>query len=271
MDDHGFYVTLPCNASLSVYPENRISSYTTRLAKAIDLKGQWEVGLAEIEYPRSWYNFDDEDGHFILHTAPEPPDSKTSKDSYIGFSVITKLHISGGYYANIRTILRAINQLTAPAAVLSHDELKNKVILTAKPNISMSFRGRLATILGTTLKPLGGLNYHKKTDFTVNAVMYAPHQCDINGGFYTMYVYTDIIQYQTVGDSYVPLLRCVHISGKSNDSVIARYDTPHYASISKDHITDITIELKDDQNRRVPFSYGKVIVKLHFKPKNGLL
>lgn len=37
--------------------------------------------------------------------------------------------------------------------------------------------------------------------------MYAPHQCDINGGFYTMYVYTDIIQYQTVGDSYVPLLR----------------------------------------------------------------
>ncbi len=82
MEDHGFYVTLPCNASSSVYPENRISSYTTRLAKAINLKGQWEVGLAEIEYPRSWYNFNDEDGHFILHTAPEPPDSNPSN---IGF------------------------------------------------------------------------------------------------------------------------------------------------------------------------------------------
>ncbi len=93
MEDHGFYVTLPCNASSSVYPENRISSYTTRLAKAINLKGQWEVGLAEIEYPRSWYNFNDEDGHFILHTAPEPPDSNPSN---IGFSIITKLYISEG-------------------------------------------------------------------------------------------------------------------------------------------------------------------------------
>ncbi len=125
MEDHGFYVTLPCNASSSVYPENRISSYTTRLAKAINLKGQWEVGLAEIEYPRSWYNFNDEDGHFILHTAPEPPDSNPSN---IGFSIITKLYISGGYYANIRAILRAINQLIAPAAVLNHDELKTRCI-----------------------------------------------------------------------------------------------------------------------------------------------
>ncbi len=114
MEDHGFYVTLPCNASSSVYPENRISSYTTRLAKAINLKGQWEVGLAEIEYPRSWYNFNDEDGHFILHTAPEPPDSNPSN---IGFSIITKLYISGGYYANIRAILRAINTAVKPAAV----------------------------------------------------------------------------------------------------------------------------------------------------------
>ncbi len=138
---------------------------------------------------------------------------------------------------------RSINQLIAPAAVLNHDELKNKVYLTAKPNISMSFRGRLATILGMTLKPLGGLNYHKEPDFTANVIMYAPHQCDINAGFYTMYVYTDIIQYQAVGDSYVPLLRCVHITGKGNDAVIARYDNPHYASISKDHITSIVIEL----------------------------
>ncbi len=124
MEDHGFYVTLPCNASSSVYPENRISSYTTRLAKAINLKGQWEVGLAEIEYPRSWYNFNDEDGHFILHTAPEPPDSNPSN---IVFSIITKLYISGGYYANICAILRAINQLNAPAAVLNHDIKKQGV------------------------------------------------------------------------------------------------------------------------------------------------
>ena len=275
MDDQGFYVTLPCNASSAVYPGNRISAYTTRIAKAIELKGQWEVGLAEIEYPRSWYNFNDEDGYFNLHTAPgpannaAPTDSRPFKKDLSGFFVSRKLQISGGYYADIRAIIRSINRVLAPSAVLDHDELKNKVFLVARPNISVSFQGKLATILGMIPDDnLGRSNYHEAADFTTSITTYAPHQSDINGGFYTLYVYTDIIQYQLVGDSYVPLLRCVHISGKSNDAVIASYDSPHYVSINKDHITSITIELKDDQNREIPFSYGKVIVKLHFKPAN---
>ncbi len=72
MGDHSFYIMLPCNPSLSVYPENRISSYTTRLAKTINLKGEWQLDLAEIEYPKSWYTFKDDDGFFSINTAPAP-------------------------------------------------------------------------------------------------------------------------------------------------------------------------------------------------------
>ena len=95
---------------------------------------------------------------------------------------------------------------------------------------------------------------------------YAPHPADIYGGFYTLYVYTDIIEYQTVGDSFVPLLRCVHIAGDIHDVVTVRYDKPHYVSATKTHISDITIEVKTDQNQHVNFSYGKVVAKLHFRP-----
>ncbi len=150
---------------------------------------------------------------------------------------------------------------------MAYNQLKNKVQLVAKPNISLTFRGKLAAILG--VKPgeaLGRSNYHDKANLTKSVITDAPHQADINGGFYTMYVYTDIIEYQSVGDSYVPLLRCVHITRESNDTVSVRYDKPHYASVNKSNITDITIELKDDQNRVIPFAYGKVIVKLHFRP-----
>jgi hypothetical protein len=45
MAEGGFYVTLPCNTSLSVYPDNKISNYRTRLATPINIKGEWEVGL----------------------------------------------------------------------------------------------------------------------------------------------------------------------------------------------------------------------------------
>ncbi len=47
---------------------------------------------------------------------------------------------------------------------------------------------------------------------------------------------------------------------------VLRYDKPYYASVSKSLITDISVELKDDQNHEIPFSYGKVVVKLHFRP-----
>lgn len=74
-----------------------------------------------------------------------------------------------------------------------------------------------------------------------------------------------------MGDSYVPLLRCVHITGKDKETLSAHFDKPHYVSINKSLITDIDIELKDDQNREIPFSHGKVVVKLHFKPTKSFL
>ncbi len=61
-----------------------------------------------------------------------------------------------------------------------------------------------------------------------------------------MYIYTDMIEYQSVGGSHVPLLRTVHIEGASNDIVSVRFDKPHYASVNKSDITDICIEVKYD-------------------------
>ncbi len=70
MSEDGFYVTLPCNASMDVYPDNRISNYKTRLAKSMNLKGRWEVGLIEIYYPNSWFTFNAEDAAFVINTNP---------------------------------------------------------------------------------------------------------------------------------------------------------------------------------------------------------
>ncbi len=70
MGEGGFYVTLPCNALMNIYPDNHISNYKTRLARCMNLKGQWEVGLFKFYYPISWYTFNEEDAAFIINTAP---------------------------------------------------------------------------------------------------------------------------------------------------------------------------------------------------------
>jgi hypothetical protein len=51
-----FYLTLPSNISMDYFPNNTLASFTTRLPEMLDLDGSWEIELAEIQYPHSWYN-----------------------------------------------------------------------------------------------------------------------------------------------------------------------------------------------------------------------
>ena len=45
-----FYLTFPSNLSKTEYPHNTQSNYTTSLVETIELKGEYEVALAELNY-----------------------------------------------------------------------------------------------------------------------------------------------------------------------------------------------------------------------------
>lgn len=51
-----FYLTLPSDASMQVYPNNTAAEWKTRLQCPITLQGQWEVAVVEIIYPNTAYN-----------------------------------------------------------------------------------------------------------------------------------------------------------------------------------------------------------------------
>ena len=126
----------------------------------------------------------------------------------------------------------------------------------------MTFRGKLAEIL--VFKP--GDPFEIPAVPILKKIYAAPHPADILGGVYNIYIYSDIVDYQLVGDSHVPLLRCINITPEVGRMPTLTYDKPHYTSLSKSVIDDIEISLKNDQNQYIPFTYGKVIVKLHFRP-----
>lgn len=46
----GFYITLPSNSSMNIYPNNKQSSYTTKLRENINFTSPHEVALVEINY-----------------------------------------------------------------------------------------------------------------------------------------------------------------------------------------------------------------------------
>ena len=65
-----FYLVLPSNGSLHLHPNNTLTNFVTTLPLHLNLNGEWECGLAEINYPHNWFNVTQEDGVLEIQPAP---------------------------------------------------------------------------------------------------------------------------------------------------------------------------------------------------------
>lgn len=251
MTQNGFYVTLPSNASAQVYPKNQIWNYRTKLAKAIVLSEPHEVGLVEFQYPRVWYSFPKTDAVVKVYNGKNRVKSAFTMDI--------------GVYESIQAIVKAFNARISTNTQLEgvsmhYSSVKNRVyFLGSTEDSTITFVGRLATILGFKDGEAFPLPTTDRSHIT-------PYPADIHARCYTFYIYSDIVDYQLVGDSHVPLLRCINVAAEQRRIPTLTYDRPQYTSLSKNVIDDIEISIKNDQNGYIPFLYGKVIAKLHFRP-----
>ena len=82
---------------MKYFPNNTLTEYTTHLAKEIDLQGEWEVGLAEIQYPHAWYNITESDEHHFSF----------SNDDGANW---LNCRIQSGLYLTVQSLLEAIQE-----------------------------------------------------------------------------------------------------------------------------------------------------------------
>ena len=56
--EDSFQITLPSNASLRLFPQNRANSFKTQLVRELNLsaRGEWEVALVDIQFSQNWPN-----------------------------------------------------------------------------------------------------------------------------------------------------------------------------------------------------------------------
>ena len=87
-----FYLTLPSNSSMNYCPNNTLTHYTTKLPKITNLDGAWEIGLAEIQYPHSWYSVKNNEAWLKVHFYKE---SEPQKHLVL---------LPGGYYSSAKRI-----------------------------------------------------------------------------------------------------------------------------------------------------------------------
>ena len=117
----------------------------------------------------------------------------------------------------------------------------------------------------------------KHTNFHLSPVGFAPksfvsRQLENNlKCISALFIYCNIIDYQFIGNTYAPLLRTILVNensdnyGKYIDHIFSK---PHYITVSVNTIDTIEINIRDDTGAPIHFEAGKILVKLHFKPKH---
>ena len=87
----------------------------------------------------------------------------------------------------------------------------------------------------------------------------------------SMYVYTDIVQYQTVGQTQTPLLAVLPVIGEPKQQNYWACQPPYYMPVQIRELNNINIRLATDTGDQFPVSAnGKVVVRLHFRRKRIL-
>ena len=231
--------------------------------------------MTGIIYPKTWYNLNSGIEKFSNQKRNEIKVAVKETEN-----TIKELHVvvPEGYYENIEDLFAAILKgsvvekdslfgtpfsyeiKNAKKFSFEYDKILKKVKVTYDKNAIVKI------ILSEQLKFMLGF---KNTILENNDV--AEYPPTLNAGLTCLYIYTDIIEPQIIGNVNAQLLRIVHISGgKHGDSVEKLFNDPHYVPIVKKEFDRISINVKDDTGQLVEFVSGNIVVNLHFRKKRQL-
>ena len=232
---------------MQYFPDNKISNFVTKLSRTLQLDAEWEVGLAEIDYPHTWYNICEGKNSVEIYT----PDKFDLLFQTVEYS------IQPGYYEKVQDVINALHKAglaNLTDVVLSYDDTSKRVTVKCGKCIVVKLRGDIAMMFGflndTTIRASDEKGFTLALPDTGNQYFY---------------IYTDIIKSQYHGDVVVPVLRNVTVKGEHGNYVSKNFERPHYVSLNKKIFDTISINIRDEAGDLVAFEHGKVIITLHFR------
>ena len=127
---------------------------------------------------------------------------------------------------------------------------------TLAPKHYIALYGQMAKILG-----FGG------DDLKILKSKESPYVAELHS-ITSIYVYCNIVQPQIVGNTMVPLLRTIPVSGNSGYVIMKTFTNIQYVPVQTKSFEDIEILLRTDTGDPVPFEHGKVIATLYFRKQS---
>ena len=218
-----FYITLPSNSSMQYFPDNKTSNFVTKLSRTLQLDGEWEVGLAEIDYPHTWYNI---------------REGKNSVEIYVPDRWAQEFSIQPRYYEKVIDVIDALRKAGLANlidVVVTYDDTSKSVTVKCVKGAILELRVDIARMFGFFNNT--SIRAFDKKGFTL--------ALPETGNQY-FYVYTGIIKSQYHGDVVVPILRTVTVKGKHGSYVSKNFERPQYVPLNKKIFDTISINIRDE-------------------------
>ena len=190
--------------------------------------------------------------------------------------------IAAGMYPNVESLMDAIQLLVPISFNYQIDSINKRMTLEFNENEGLAFESsQIPSLLGFdgVSDNVGSsyvhLGYKQGFYFEPNKHT-GNFPIDITAGTHSMLVYTDIINYQYVGDTKAPVLRIIDCGRrlKNGSTTLTTVSTLtkksfsilEYKKLLKSTIDSIKIELRTDIGSLIPFvGTGKVFLTLNFK------
>lgn len=272
-----FYITLLSNSSMDYHPQNKTSSFTVQIPRHIRLEGDWEVGLAEIQYPYTFHTVSEEHNVIqleLVNATPEftkwvaeNPKKLVREGNFTTTSGICK--ISPGFYSEVEDIIKAVNDSIKKVSGVSNVfEYNSKTHTVKAKNTEVQVNGKyiqsciLCERLGIQLGYPPGVNVFsmKSSPFAANVKFGVPDK---------MIIYCDIVEPQIFGDNFARALNSVNTlpEGEAyfSKTVSTYFNTPQYIPVQSKNFESVSIDIRSVDGKYMPFQYGTLTVKLHFK------
>ncbi len=246
-----FYIQLPSNASMDLFPQNTLQNYKVRLHNPIQIHGAYEVAIVEALYPNQFKTCL---GAITIYKNDTNDEQEHSLNIFLyeNQKLINQLDL----------INKQISKIFGLNKIWFEIGLKYfKIKLEA--NYALEISERIADFF--------------KIDQTKFSTSYEKIFNDPNHNYFTKLVinnvpsisiYCSIIEFQNIGNQLVQLLRNMSINTDDKNKTYSThyFNPPHYVKVDTSLLNEINIAFFDDIGEKILFDYGKLYVKLHFKP-----
>ena len=275
------YIYLKSSDSLEVFPSNVLSDFNIKLPETLDLEGDWEAALLEIQYPNSWPKH-----HYNLKVFSHIgciwfDETERNEEVYFSLKINSR--------STIDSLIKDFNK-QSPFITVSREDDKNggKLVLTKNSDtdicayLNKNSQGALDTFTKTTslyfvmseeLSQIFGFvekyNQDHVTELKANVAPFIPIYPS------AIYVLCDLVETQLTGESYQPILRVIpvpHYPVKDTKTVLGKdiiysqiYSNPYFKRLKRTSFSTIRIRLTDEYNKPIKFEGGVVVVVLGFR------